>query len=281
MTVPGAAATLCANCEARLAGPWCHACGQHAGGTHRSVRHLAGEFVETFTHADSRLWRTLRRLAIAPAALTRDYLGGHRVSQIPPLRLLLVVLFVLFGLGVTGGDLVHVGLRDEHGRAMTVVLHEKIAHLSLGAHEDAASWLRGRLSRALDDPGAFVAVTGEWAERFALLLLPVAAVVMRALTLRRRDCTLFDHFIFVMHSMSATALVLIAVDLLSRVGLDAVSSWLLLILPFHLFIHMKGTYGFGVTGTLLRMMMLGLATSFAILVLVSALAGFGLYTLRG
>ena len=107
---------------------------------------------------------------------------------------------------------------------MMIVLHQKIAHLSLGTHERAARWLRTRLSRALDDPAEFLSVTGEWAERFALLMLPVAALVMRVLTRRRRGFGLFDHFIFAMHSMSATAFVLILVELLSRVGLDAVSS---------------------------------------------------------
>ena len=49
----------------------------------------------------------------------------------------------------------------------------------------------------------------------------------------------------------------------------------------HLFAHMSGVYRFGVIGTLLRMMLLGVASSLAILLLLGGLAALGLYTLRG
>ena len=49
----------CANCGERLRGPWCHACGQHAEGLHRSVRQVMIEWAQGLVHFDQRAWHTL------------------------------------------------------------------------------------------------------------------------------------------------------------------------------------------------------------------------------
>ena len=91
--------TPCYNCTTPLVGQWCHARGQAPRDFHRSAWALAAEAFESFFHADGRLWRTLWRLVRNPARLTRDFLTGKRAPQIPPLRLFLVVLLVVFLVG--------------------------------------------------------------------------------------------------------------------------------------------------------------------------------------
>src|SRR6185437_13008709 len=86
----------CPNCSTALAGPWCQACGQSSDDFHRSLRKLAGEALEGFFELDSRLWRTLPDLALKPARLTRRYLDGQRVAQIPPFRMFLIVVVIVF-----------------------------------------------------------------------------------------------------------------------------------------------------------------------------------------
>ncbi|MDE2356222.1 MAG: DUF3667 domain-containing protein [Alphaproteobacteria bacterium] len=94
--------TPCANCATPLLGPWCHACGQLGEDFHRSLVRLMLEAVEGVLHLDGRLWRTLPDLFLRPAKLTRAYLDGHRAPQIPPLRLFLVVLLLVFFVGTLG-----------------------------------------------------------------------------------------------------------------------------------------------------------------------------------
>ncbi len=281
----GTAAT-CLNCGTGLAGHWCYACGQDAHGGHRSVVHLAHEFVEILTHADSRLWRTLRLLATRPASLTCDYLAGRRASQIPPLRLFFVVLFVLFGVGaigtpvkLNGSDLgAHVSLGSSTGGDGLSRLHAAIAHADLGPDRMLAEWVRTRLQMAVDDPAALLSVVREWSERFAILMLPIAALLMALLTVGHRRFMLFDHFIFAAHSLSATGIVLVVRHLLGRLtGWDA--DWLLLALPVHLFAHMRGVYRLSVFGTLWRMAVLFNASAVAVTLLVASLAGLGLFSL--
>ncbi|MEF3019414.1 DUF3667 domain-containing protein, partial [Pseudomonas aeruginosa] len=77
-------------------GPWCYHCGQLGADFHRSTFHLIAEAFESFFHADGRLVRTLPRLIVAPGRLTHDFLAGKRAPQIPPLRLFLVSVLLLF-----------------------------------------------------------------------------------------------------------------------------------------------------------------------------------------
>jgi hypothetical protein len=89
----------CPNCATPLAGPWCHECGQKGEEYHRDIWRLLAEAFEGLTHFDGRFWNTLPRLVLRPGKLTHEYLEGHRASQIPPFRLFLVVLLLVFFAG--------------------------------------------------------------------------------------------------------------------------------------------------------------------------------------
>jgi uncharacterized membrane protein len=104
--------TPCANCGTELRGPWCHACGQLGEDFHRSWVRLIGESVEGLVHMDGRLWRTLPDLVLRPGRLTRRYLDGHRAPQIPPLRLFLVVLLLMFACGSLSANFGPVKVRN-------------------------------------------------------------------------------------------------------------------------------------------------------------------------
>lgn len=271
---PGAAApaSACLNCGTLLAGGWCHACGQRSDPHHRSLLHLAAELLETLTHADSRLWRTMRRLALDPARLTRDYLDGRRASEIPPLRLFFVMLFLLFGIGsLTAGGLD----MERPGPAAAQAFDAKIAQFSLPGAPRTERWLRTHVEQAADDPAAVLSVMREWSERFTILMLPIAALLLWLLHLPGRRFSLYDHTITAMHSLCFGCLALIAV-FIGRTVAGGAAGWLLLLLPVHLFAHLRGLHRTSIFGTLLRMALLGSVSLVAFLLLLLALAALGL-----
>src|SRR5687768_10741913 len=57
---------VCANCRAELAGDYCAVCGQRHEPHIHTVAHFAAEALESISHADSRLWRTLWFLFARP-----------------------------------------------------------------------------------------------------------------------------------------------------------------------------------------------------------------------
>jgi hypothetical protein len=281
--------TPCANCATPLQGPWCHACGQLGEDFHRSWIHLVGESVEGLIHFDGRFWRTLPDLILRPARLTRLYLEGHRAPQIPPLRLFLVVLLVMFLAGsvgvkdtrgpavrtqnVAGAQAMEINvgrgkLTDEQKAKIKASLGQIKVQFGSKPDPEGSAWLRERIGRVLDNPLAFQLILESWSERFAFLMLPISALLMSLLFVFQRRFYLFDHLVFTMHSLSFLGLLIGAVILLTTV-LGGWAQWLWFAPPVHLFAHMRGVYRTSVIGTLIRMLLLfvGSVAGFSILML--------------
>ena len=95
-TPKGAVGGACANCQAALAGPYCHRCGQAEHDPLASVRTFAGHATSDLFSVDSRAVRTLRDLLFRPGVLTRTYLDGGRVRYTAPLQLYLLAAAAFF-----------------------------------------------------------------------------------------------------------------------------------------------------------------------------------------
>jgi hypothetical protein len=290
---PAPIGTPCANCATPLQGPWCYACGQSGEDFHRSILRLCGEMVEGLLHMDGRLWRTLPDLMLRPARLTRAYLEGHRAPQIPPLRLFLVVLLMIFLVGGltsqrkaviidnrAAGTRISAKPLAQLTPAERASITESLSHgrtnIDLGSsNQAAADWLKDRVTRTLADPERFYLILEQWAERFAFLMLPISALLLSVVFVFQRRFYLFDHTIFSLHSLSAMGTAIIVAMLLSIILGDSAFG-LLLPAPVHLFAHMRGVYRTSVLGTLLRMILLFVGSAIAAAILFVALIAVGL-----
>ena len=293
----------CANCGTVLTGPWCHACGQSSADFHRSAWHMVTEFFEGLFHFDGRLWRTLPDLALRPARLSRHYVEGHRVPQVPPLRLFLVTLLVLFVVGAICVHPVHADkldaattaelAKDPEARAALAQARERglspgaLDHLQVeiaGHHiTTLETWLRTRIQRAMDEPKEYVHILEGWGERFAFLMLPLTAFLLSLIFAFQRRFWLYDHLVFAMHSLSFQGLLLSALLLWSTFMPDAMGDYgglaFIVAAPWHLFAHLRGFYGGGRLLTLWRMFLLALGSLFGILILLLGLLSIGLVEL--
>ena len=126
-----------------------------------------GETLEGLFELDSRLWRTLPDLALRPARLTRRYLDGHRVAQIPPFRLFLIVVVLVFlaaGLGPPRKPVVDLAPRIELRRASRLSASAtrlgakdnglQISYRRERARSASDRWLTTRLNAAAKNPGS-------------------------------------------------------------------------------------------------------------------------------
>lgn len=251
--------TPCPNCETPLQGPWCHACGQKGEEFHRSIGHLIAEAFEGLTHFDGRFWVTMPDLVRRPGRLTRAYLDGRRAPQIPPFRLFLVVLLIVFftgGLGGTGAKVAHPVEGEKVLTAPGMQLDVKTSPgdpLEVDTGQGGFDrWMEEHARAAMENPEAFGHSLHTWGHRLAILALPIAALLLGLLFVTRKAFYLFDHLIFSMHSLSFQGLLLSA-SFLINLAPGSLGDVLLLAMPAHLFVHMRGTYGTGVLGTLWRM----------------------------
>jgi hypothetical protein len=88
--------THCENCGAPLQGHWCSQCGQPAIDYRRSFRYVIADLLDEFLNWDSKFFRTIALLIIRPWKLTNDFLAGHRVRYVHPLRLYLLASILFF-----------------------------------------------------------------------------------------------------------------------------------------------------------------------------------------
>jgi hypothetical protein len=261
----------CPNCATPLQGPWCHACGQKGEEYNRSILHLLGEALEGLTHVDGRMWRTLDRLVRAPGRLTRDYLDGHRAPQIPPFRMFLVMVVVVFlagslaNLGPNHTNIRFAGPDSPEAQKVRAAMQIKMAP----AKSDLDKWVAARLVKAAGNPDSLSESMERWAHQFAILSVLVAAPLL---------ALAFDHLIFAMHSLAFQGLLLAAG--LALGGWVGGVGWLFLIAPVHLFFHMRGVYGTGILGTLARMAFLFVGSAIGFSFLITGLLFVGLAGVR-
>ena len=164
--------SACENCGTALHGEYCHHCGQSAHNPLEHVGHAIEEVFESFWHLDGRIFRTLRQLFV-PGRVAMNYLAGHRVRYIPPLRLFVILSLLTFFVGrlvLHVGEGVRLeGVEGEIGRAQNIEEVERIRDRLLAPIEKAEQ-------EAAKTPGvnpaliaARVRIQGEAASRIAEL----------------------------------------------------------------------------------------------------------------
>src|SRR3981081_551366 len=88
--------THCENCGAQLEGHWCAKCGQPAIDYRGSFRHVIADLLNEFRNWDSKFFATIGLLLVRPCELENEFLAGHRVRYVHPLRLYLLASILFF-----------------------------------------------------------------------------------------------------------------------------------------------------------------------------------------
>ena len=256
------------------------------------------EWLAGLVNFDSRLsGATLPDLMIRPARLTsRNFLAGRRTPQLPPLRMFLVVLVLMFLANSMSERITtlrpsepifkYVGNRPETGLGKPGVPIDKltpaqkrelrgtIATVNVG-DVAATRWLQQRLNRVLSEPKAFQELFKKWAQRLAILMLPIATAMLALLFIRRRSVMLFDHMIFAMHSLSFHGILFTGAALVNLLP-GSVGDWMLLAAPVHLNAHLKGVYPASILPNLARVALLYLGSTIAFVALLAGIMLAGL-----
>ena len=194
--------TLCANCGARLAGPWCSQCGQHSHESGRRFRDLLHDAWHSFTHLDGRFGSTLRLLLLQPGALTREYFANRRARHVPPFRLYLVCSLAFFAL--TSLDKWYADHREPQAQGPVVFdgaagEANRCDELKLGTGP-APAWAVAACQKATADQGKPLAKAflGN-APKMMFLFLPLLAALMQLAYWQPRRLYV-EHVVFSLHT---------------------------------------------------------------------------------
>lgn len=231
-------ADTCLNCGEKLRGDFCWRCGQEAADFHRPLRSLASDFLDNVLNLDTKLLRTIRPLLFQPGRLTREYLAGRRAPYVRPLKLYLLAALLSFGvMALWPQTVVDVVVKDTPA--------EEKADDGVSPPPFGIEGLD--FEKALADPERFGQALTANLQRSLFLLLPVFALLLKLLYLRRGILYL-DHLVFALHFHAFAFVVLTAMVLIEAAGIPppvvapaGVASWLWIFV--YLFLALRRVYG--------------------------------------
>jgi hypothetical protein len=282
----------CLNCDAILAGEYCHQCGQRAGRREVTFSGLLAEIADELFSWDSRLWRTLIPLLFRPGFLSAEYMAGHRARYVPPLRLYLIISFLLFlVLQQAGNSVIQISVEQPAATADATSGEGPLVSGDAGTisaapsaspedeptivitDENSPDWLR-RLEGHMQenarkfnrDPQSFVAKALDYLPQIMFLLLPLFALLIRVAYLLSPFHYL-QHVVFSLHFHSFAYLMYLLGAALERFTLNA-DGLLFGLLMVYLSLALKRAYGSG--------LMAAIGKSLAIQFAYALLLGIGL-----
>lgn len=181
-------AGVCPSCGAPRPEKFCSRCGEKRVDAHDySLGHFFGHAIESFTHADGKIFRSLRLLLAHPGALTADYFAGKRQPYMHPLALFIVAnTFFFLVLPVLGWNTLTTPLEGH--------LHDQF-------YSPWARWVMERhFAAGVPLPHEFMHEFDHRCELLAktlvIVMVPMVALVVALLFRGRR---FLEHLIFSLH----------------------------------------------------------------------------------
>jgi len=177
--------TVCYNCDEPLSGAFCARCGQKVAQLDPSLHEFLHDFTHEMLHVDGRIFKSVRKLLLAPGFLTREQFEGRRASWISPIRLYLIFSIAYFAIASLAS-----------ARAVSVAGNEDADHEVIGALRVLGFESERALEETLADARA------HWAPRVMFLLVPLFAWLV-GLAWQRKKRNYPQHLYFALHVHAA------------------------------------------------------------------------------
>ncbi|MEM7365911.1 MAG: DUF3667 domain-containing protein [Pseudomonadota bacterium] len=195
------ATSHCQNCGARLAGPWCHVCGQKTMPALRLWLVMLSDSMSEFFALDGKLSRTFISLLIRPGELSQSYLQGRRVHYINPIRLYIVLSLLYFLTLSIQNAFVEQEVSKPEPEERAWLNYIKLPVLSDAQNVAVIDYINQQVDEATQNPGDLMDQVYEISPLLIVLLLPLNAMFAKVLfwTARRY---FVEHLIVSLHAMS-------------------------------------------------------------------------------
>ena len=167
----------CASCGLALIGPYCSGCGEKRLDRHDyAFLHFSEKAIDSFTHLDVKVFRSLWSLLRRPGAMADDLLAGRRVAWAKPFQTFIIANLIFYvGIAQTGSPFfdasMEVQTQGSFAEAFTPMAEAKAAWLDLSPEAYAERY---------DARSHTLAKTG------VVALVPVLALLLMGLFLRQR-----------------------------------------------------------------------------------------------
>jgi len=227
----------CLNCNTPLTGRYCSECGQENRPKKLSVWQLLGQFFSGLLNYDGRLVQSIRLLFSKPSALTLAYMEGKRSSYVNPVQFYLFTsaIYFLFSSTFSNPDVIDFANSEnaentvsigsppeiiedlEQERTPTSNLEsefesfeEYLSNQETLEPEDRSSDFELRfiekfyqIKDKYEGQKGFIQVFGEEVlnrlPQVLFITLPLLALILKLVFIRRKHYWYIDHLIFILH----------------------------------------------------------------------------------
>lgn len=145
---------------------------------------------------------------------------------------------------------------EEDGTTVVPLSIDGKTKMNIGS--TGVDWIDGGLNKWRTNPGLMLYKLQANAYKFSWLLIPLSIPFVWLLFVWKRRFKAYDHAIFVTYSIAFMSLLFITLSLLTAAGIGG--GWVFLALavvpPFHIYKHMKYSYGLSRFSTIWRLVLL-------------------------
>ncbi|AOR27500.1 conserved hypothetical protein (DUF3667) [Formosa sp. Hel1_33_131] len=256
---------LCQNCDTRFNGNYCPNCGQQLKEFQRPFKFLIVDLAGNIFSFDTRLWRSLKDLITLPGTYALEYINGHRMRYVPPLRLYVFISFLFFLLLSTFVSRMVV-ISEETKSSINSEIKEGMDKNDISADigilniEADSNLITGTelfkiIKTVINDPSRYMNSFLTFVSWTLFLLMPLYAFILW-LFFRKSQPYFYCHLIFAINQHAFLFLLcglVLGIKLLFPDQSSQPENYALLLIPIYMFIGKKQLYQKGWIGTFFRM----------------------------
>ena len=196
---------ICPNCGFHAVGNYCSECGQNTHLHKETFWGLVMHFVGDYFHYDSKFWLTIKALWFSPGKLTTAYWNKQRMRYIPPVSLYIFISAVYFILSFNS-NFQWMDLHTDDNKVIkkSAVTYQNnsvsatIAHNSKIESFIEKKWAKIKVKYP-DVNDFFNEKINHTVPKIFFFMIPVLAILLKLVFLRRKDLFFVDHAIFALH----------------------------------------------------------------------------------
>jgi len=198
-------AIICPNCGFNAVNNYCSECGQKTHLHKETFWGLVAHFIGDYFHYDSKFWQTLKALWFSPGKLTLAYWNKQRMRYIPPVSLYIFISAVYFLLSFSmSGDKINTRVNSVGGVKLATSNEAEYAIPDdSAAHSKFDKYVIKQFRKINTHHGNFNEFLAEKVThnfpKFFFFMIPVMAVILKLLFMKRKNFFFVDHAIFALH----------------------------------------------------------------------------------
>ncbi|MFM2387894.1 MAG: hypothetical protein RL660_2651 [Bacteroidota bacterium] len=196
----------CKNCNTNFTGNFCNNCGEKVlKDSDFAFKKIFSQALDSFTHLDSKLFKTLRLLLFSPGKISKLYIEGIRVPYMKPFQIFVIcniVFFIIFA----NDDIFRVPsayfFKSNYDGIAVLDKVKRIASATGNSETEIAA--------------SYDAVSTNLAKGLLVLLIPIIASIGKLLNSKRK-MEFGKHLIFATHFLTTFLLLFMIASLFLRI----------------------------------------------------------------